>query len=882
MALPNWWQVAKPHADIIKGELDEAVFAADLGDVISGRAPQEYRDTDLFFRKTYLTRGLHNLLEGVLGRLAGGKGSGVIQLQTPFGGGKTHALLALYHTVKNREACSRFENVRILAEGIPPDTKVSCFVGTHADPLKGKTPWGSIAHQLGCYDLIKEHDKKRVAPGKEVLSRIFEASGPALILIDELLEYAVKAARAEEAAGTERGQVLAFLQELTEVVSVSSRLVLVLTLPSSALEHYDEEAEKVLHQLQKISGRVEATFTPVEGVEIYEVIRARLFEDLGEASKRKEVASAYLDLYRKMGNDAPAETREVSYRERIERAYPFHPELIDVLYERWGSFPTFQRTRGVLRLLGLAVQDLWEKKAVSPLIHSSLLRLDNARVRMEFVKHIGNQYESVVAADIAGPGAKTAKIDAEMGSEYAIYDIAQGIATSVFLYSFSGAERRGITLPQLRVALVREGIPTTIVGDAVKRLEEELWFFHAEGNLFYFTNQPNLNRVLIDREEMVVEGIWDALEAELRRMAGREFEVLIWPRQPQDIPDGQKIKLAILSPEFKYPGKNTEDFVFQLFAGSGKAYRAFRNTLLVLALDSSQWDGLFNIIKRYLALKLLQEDEKFKASLSPADVRELEKKDKEAKEEVSHRIFNAYRHLAVSSSSGARWFDMGMAPLGTGTSLSFRVKEYLRDQELLLDTISGRAIIDKAFAKNEVEKPLNEVYNLFLTTPGMPMLQSFEALALSVKTAVKSGELGLAIGGSVFFKENVDDIPKDAIVLTSGEADKRKKEHEIVWIQDSEGGQDAETRPGSETTVTPDTIRKVWIKANIPSEHISSLINGVINPLKGEGGTLDVVVEITANSQKGFPRHTLDTKVKETLQQICSGFDYNEYKATCE
>lgn len=940
MALPSWWQVATPHADIVKGELDEAVFAADLGDVISGKAPQEYRDAELFFRKTYLTKGLQNLLENVLERLAGGKGSGVIQLQTPFGGGKTHALLALYHAVRNRERITPFENVRVLADALPADTKVACFVGTHADPLKGKTPWGSIAQQLGRYNLIKEHDKERVAPGKEALADIFQASGPTLILMDELLEYVVKAARAEEVQGTRRGQVLAFLQELTEVASSTPDLALVLTLPSSALEHYDEEAEKALKQLQKISGRVEAIFTPVEGMEIYEVIRTRLFEDLGEEAKRKEVTSAYFDLYLKMGSDAPEETREVAYREKMEKAYPFHPELIDVLYERWGSFPSFQRTRGVLRLLGLAVQDLWERKEASPLIHSSLLGLDNSRLRMEFIKHIGNEYDSIIAADIAGPDAKAAKIDDQMGSEYHLYGIARGIATSVFLYSFSGAEKAGITLPQLRVAVVREGIPPAMVGDAVNKLKDELWYFHSEDSLFSFTNRPNLNRVIIDREETVGGAVLEALKEELERLRGGEFDVRIWPRQPSDIPDGKKIKLAILSPDHLYPDEYTNEFVTALLSRSGEAYRAYRNVILALAMDAGQWANLEARIRRFLALKSLKEDEAFTSTLSSAGLKELEKKYREAKEDLPHLVFNAYRHLAASSPKGLRWLDMGMTTMGPGTSLSSRVKEYLRDQELFLSGISGRALLDKAFAEGEAEKSLGDVYEVFLRTPGMPLPESFNILVSSVKSAVKSGTLGLQVGKEVFFKEDLGEIPEDALVLRPGEAEKRKgkklKPEDIKEAMKNDQalragellerlsqdfpdltlsilGETIEEavkegvlglqkrghvylnkRPplpidADDEVLTreealrrmgeappPPGIHRVSIRAEVPPEHLSSVIAGVINPLKSEGGVLNLKLEIVATSEQCFTRSTLDTKVKETLHQIAESFEWEE------
>jgi predicted AAA+ superfamily ATPase len=478
MTLPSWWQVTTPHKDIRDGKLSEAIFAADLGDVFIGKAPLEYQDASIFFQKTYLTQGLKNLIENVLSRLKGGKGDPVIQLQTPFGGGKTHALLTLYHAIRNRKEIGHLP----IASELPEikTAKVAVFVGTHADAISGKTPWGEIASQLGQYDVIKDHDKKRIAPGKAKLRQVLEAAGPTLILMDELLEYIVKANRAEKVEKITQGQTLAFLQELSELVASSKDCSLVITLPGSILERYDEEAERSLQQLQKISGRVEAVYIPVEGIELYEVIRTRLFENLGDEKTRKQVAQGYFDLYQGLGTDVPSEARDIEYRDRIQRAYPFHPELIDVLYERWGSYPTFQRTRGVLRLLAEVVSDLYRKKTVSPLIHSSLVNLENQSTRGEFVKHIGNEYDSVIAADISGKNAKSPKIDKEMGSEYEKYGIAKGIATSVFINSFSAGASKETTLPRIRVSLLREGIPVTIVGDAVAKLEEELWYFHSE------------------------------------------------------------------------------------------------------------------------------------------------------------------------------------------------------------------------------------------------------------------------------------------------------------------------------------------------------------------------------------------------------------------
>lgn len=442
--MQSWWEVVTPSKEIREGNIREDIFAADLGDVVDGKAPLEYTDAVTFFSRTYLTQGLKNLLEDVLSILAGNGGNPVIQLKTPFGGGKTHALLALYHWIKNGD------KIDYLYPNLPKTSaKVVVFVGTKQDPLKGRTPWGEMAYQLGRYDFVKEHDDKRISPGKDVLSKVL-GDEPLLILIDELVEYAVKAKDFAD-------QVSAFSQELTEVVRARGRCCLVCTLPSSA--PYGERGERALNELQKIFGRVETIYEPVKGMELYEIIRKRLFDYVGDESTIKNVAQSHFEMYQKMGADVPPKVKEVAYRDKIEHAYPFHPELIDLLYERWGSYSTFQRTRGVMALLAWVVHDLYKQRLPSPLIYPSLVNLENTKIRSNFIKHIGSEYNSVIDSDIAGRSAKSQRIDKEMGSEYEKYGIAKNIATTIFLYSFTSSGKSGITLPEIRVAILREGIP---------------------------------------------------------------------------------------------------------------------------------------------------------------------------------------------------------------------------------------------------------------------------------------------------------------------------------------------------------------------------------------------------------------------------------------
>jgi len=869
MVLPSWWQVATPHRDILKGKLNESIFAADLGDVAESNQniPIEYRDASVFFQKTYLTTGLTKLLENVLSRLAGNDGDPVIQLQTPFGGGKTHSLLALYHCVKSRESVGHILPLSALPS---PKAKVVVFVGTHADPLQGKTPWGELAHQLGQYSVLEEHDKKRIAPGKEKIRKVLSASGPTLILMDEILEYITKANRAEKVERITQGQTLAFLQELTEVVASTPNCCLVITLPASILEKYDEEAERSLKQLQKVIGRVEAIYTPVEGKEIYEVVRKRLFEDLGEDKVRRQVADWYFSLYQRIPNDVPPEVREVDYRDRMLRAYPFHPELIDILYERWGSYPTFQRTRGVLRLLAEVVGDLYQKKTVSPLIQSSIVGLDNQTIRREFIKHIGNEFDSVVSSDVAGQNAKAPKIDKEMGSEYSKYNISKGIATSIFIYSFSGGDTKGTTVQRIRVALLRENIPVTIVGDAVSRLEQELWFLHSENKQYVFRNQANLNRVIVDKEETITDDrVWEKLKELTQKIAGNGFGIYLWPEQTSDIPDNKALKLAILSPA--YLGEKGKALAAELIGFTGSSFRAYKNTLFVLMADESHHDGMKKAVIRHLALTEVQKNPDLMGKLTKQSVSELKERVDDAQKGLNFGVLNAYRQIGFQGATGIEWKDMGM-PTNDRQTLSERVRQKLVDDEKVLGNITPKYILDKTFSSIEKEKTIKDVYDLLLKTPGLSIPESESVVLGSVSKYVSEGKIGLRKGNEVLFKErttpSLDDMvlrPEYAATLKSANVPHSEppKNPEVPTLTE-EGGTSTSPIPTREVS----GIRKVSFRATVPYDKISELVMGVIYPLKAAGSQPIITIEMEASSETGFDRTTLDAKVKETLKQI--------------
>jgi hypothetical protein len=871
-----WWKVAIPHRDVGEGRISD--FAADLRSIIKGEASVEYIDPETFFRRTHLTKGLENIVSDVLVTLSkeGEKGK-VIQIQTPFGGGKTHALVYLYHLFKNGERFKHIPDIeKILGKiGLKnvPKVKVAVFVGTAQDPLRGKTPWGEIAEQLGAYDLVKEHDEKRLSPGREILEKILNNNKPVLLLIDELTEYIVKAKEFED-------QVFAFSQELTEAVSKSlTQCVLVCTLPSSA--PYGERGEKVLNQLQRIFGRMQVIYTPVEGEEIYEIIRKRLFEDLGDPKEHEIVASEYFDLYQRLGEEVPPEFREIRYKEKIKKAYPFHPETIDVLFERWGTIPTFQRTRGVLRLLAEIVHDNFVRQDPSPLIQPANINLSNSRIRRMFVDHIGEVFESVLGSDVVGEDARTVKIDRQMGSEYAKFKVATGLATSIFFYSFPATERRGISIQRLRVAFLREGIPPAIVGDALKKLEDidGPLYLHFEKGLYYFSSQVGLNRIILDKEEAIKEEeIKEEIKRRIEKIAGKDFEVYVWPASNADIPDNKKLKLVILPLELMVDNPNTDKFIQDILTNYSTGYRTYKNTLMFLVSDPNEYDGLKESVRRYLALKTITSDKEVWKTLTEADKERANQWFKDKDSEVWFKIISTYRYLIKGSKDGLKEFDLGIPTVGEKPSFTMRVKHYLKDQEVLLDKLSPKVLLEKTFSEKDERKSLVEIWEAFLKYYELPLLESESVLKNAVAKGVQDGVFGLLIGDKVWYEESVSppEISDDTIVVRKEIAAKMREEVKGERIE-REITPTKQEEVKASPQVGKESLRRIAIEAEIPWDKLSDLIRGVFMPLNREGAKISLKMKIEATSEKGISKDTLDLKVRETLRQI--GAKITEEKA---
>jgi hypothetical protein len=917
--LKPWRQVVTPHADIRQGKFDSSVFAADLGEVLAGRGAVDYRDSTTFFAKTYLTDGLTKLLIDVLQRLAGsGKSEPVIQLQTAFGGGKTHTLLALYHLLKKPEEVDKLPQIKELvnAAGLKqvPSASVACLVGTALNPTTNRTFWGEMAFQLGgekLYRKVAKSDEQRIAPGTNLLGDVLQEAGPCIVMLDEILVYLVKAGGVKVGESTLRGNTLSFMQELGIAVSNCPHAVMVATLTSQLAEFFEEGGERVYESLEKVLGRVEKVRQTVEGAEIYEVIRRRLFENLGDQAEHRKTAEAYWNVYRQLGEDVPLSCREPSYRDEMVRAYPFHPELISVLYERWGTIPEFQRTRGVLRLLADVIATLYQSKDNEALIQSGSITLGTAAVRSELVKHTGHPsvYLSVIESDIAGSHAKAPEIDRQLGSEYAKENVSEKLARSIFMYSFSGGQQRGATSPQLRLGVLNREMAPPFVSDSLDRMTKRLWYLYHDNGLYRFDSRPNLNRILVDREELIrsePDKVRDFAKATLNDLIGdAAFRVYRYPEEDRDVADEPRPSLVVLDlhqtvADDAIP-KDTHEFVSRILKQHGKGFRKHANVLVFLAPDTQRASEVIDAARRLLALRSIDEHKPTKGQLSEEQVKDLAGRLKEAEARLPAALTTAYRHVLVPDKNKTiRCSDMGIS-VGKAT-LSQKVLDKLKDQpEKILDKLDPAILIGERFGLWPQDQETINVRTLadyFTQLTHLPMLQGSHVLPECLANGVRRNLFAYALGDGeqkqfdtiLFDDKSVTaancEITESAWLLRPALAKSILPERKPVEIGTGSGGDTctATRTPGGGVKVGADEpwtagggkpvivkgerrLNRVRLDMKVPWEHWNDVYNEVIDPLVQEGAEVQCQVIVLAKGDAAIRENTIELGIKESLSQ---------------
>lgn len=735
-ALKPWREVITPHQDVASGRYQQAEFAADLWQVYLGEGTDEYRDPIEFFRRTFLTDSLTSMLIGAIRRLAGKGGDPVVQLQTNFGGGKTHSMLSLYHLFSGEEPTKLHGLEEVLRDAeaeVPKQVRRVVLVGNKISPgnptVKAngtivRTLWGELAWQLGgkeAFDRIAADDERATNPG-DALRQLFVDYGPSLILVDEWVAYARQLHDEGDMPGGSFDTQFSFAQALTEGAKLAQNCLLVVSIPASdsaatASGDFDDvevggqRGRDAVDRLRRVVGRLDSSWRPATAEEGFEIVRRRLFQPMSQDQykDRDVVIKAFANLYSTQNQQFPPECRERDYEKRMAAAYPIHPEIFDRLYNDWSTLVKFQRTRGVLRLMAAVIHSLWDSGDKNPVILPCNIPIDDPRVQPELTRNLPDHWVPVIEKDVDGANSLPHRLDSEIPN-LGKYHAARRVARTVYMGSapLSKAANRGIEDRRINLGCLMPGENTGVFGDALRRLANSATYLYADGARYWYSTQPTVTKMADDRAEQLRSNP-DKVEAEIERRLKKDLEqrgdfakVHPLPHSGLDVSDELDARLVVLRTEDGY-SKDADCPALKkaksILESRGNSPRLYRNTLVFLAPDQTRWQDLEEATRRYLAWESIL-NEKDGLNLDPNQVRQAESQRKSADGGVVARIPEVYQWVLVPTQDtpqAALTWEPIKLPAGTDP-LAVKSSQRLRHEERLLVGLGGvplRMTLDK-------------------------------------------------------------------------------------------------------------------------------------------------------------------------------------------
>ncbi len=905
--IPAWFNTVVPHYDIRNGSLDESVFAANLNEVALGTGQEVYVNPTMFFEKTYITVGLRDIVNRVITALNGEDTENrVISLQTGFGGGKTHSLISLYHIAKaGKDMMSSSYASHILNNGVYPkydNAKVAVFTNNTTDVAQGHaledgthiyTLWGELAYQL-CgiegYNMLKDNDAKRIAPTANLFKKLLKECSPALLLIDELADYCSKAAAVEVGASTLSDQTIAFMQALTEAVSSVPKVVMITTLPASDTEVAGSAVgTKILSALEARVVRVGTSIKPVGDDEIFEVIRRRLFESIGDPIAIETVVQRYRKYYNKRGSELPQFVNNGTYPDLIRKSYPFHPEVINMFHHRWAQDSRFQRTRGVLRLLASIVKDLWDNRATmtgsNGLIHTSDINLSHLQTLTSSITSLkGVHWDSVISADVTGTSSNSYHVDnLDAASDLYKYKITQGVATTVLLASIGGMRNGGLTMKELKLCMLRPAsFNHSYIDNAVGKLEQVAHYLYSSNiqeKKLWFEARPNINILLNQAKADVRKPAIDAeinsrLTSALSHLSNFT-KILINPT-----PDLQEVKgltLAILSTDYATPAQLSNAVSNRIKAIStqkGTSPRVYRNTLVFLLCTDHGLTILADKVKDYLACRTILESTG--TSLDPDQRTDLQSRSTTTSKEIETALVNAYTcAVKYSAHDGSTVCNIHPSATNFGSYLAEDVFNALVDEEWILKVI-GRGPLSEAGLYPAPDKPVKvkDIYEAFLRYDDKPKITGPHAVEDCVAKYCKEGGFNVAYGQPGAFtdikvKEHVFvRADEDDVWIVDKNTVMPAPEHPTGSADNPSGGK-GPSAPPTDNPPAVKTFRRITISGSVSVDQWNDLYSSFIQTLRDNGLHIEVKFSATSNNAITFTENSQIYKsVKESASQL--------------
>jgi len=507
--------------------------------------------------------------------------------------------------------------------------------------------------------------------------------------------------------------------------------------------------------VRKVVGRTELIETPVAGDEVFGVLKRRLFQSVGDERAAKEAVSAFQEYYGEYPRFFPERLRSQEYRERMLAAYPFHPELVDLLYQRWGPHPDFQRTRGALRLMALVLRRLWEQRPGSAyLIQPHHIDLADRHIRAEVVKLLDGSFEGIVTGDILD---RAKGIDRELGGEYSQERLAEGAAGVALLYSISGGtERQGCTEEELRVALLRPEINPAQVTEALERLRQRLWYLRYRDRYYFFTAKPNLNKLILDFEQGIPdERVEECVKEFLRKLAGTggELQPYLAPDDPSMVNEPSRATLVIL-PLSLGGFDEMHDWMKKVVSRV-----TARNLLVFLVPDTAKEGALRVAVRRYLALEDLRKSRRF-SEMDKEDQSEVGRQIKDKESEIQGLLLGMYTKVFRPAADGVR--EEQVVLKRDGKTLVEIVATALKEKGILVESVSPEWIKD-AFQIGQQPVSLSQMKTTLEGSPDYPIVPNpQQALINAVREGVERGEFAVKVGDRVF-----TEIP-EGVAIDSG------------------------------------------------------------------------------------------------------------------
>lgn len=784
MSLPTIFDICVPRQDVLDGTSSEADFAADLAAVLRDSGPKEYRDPRMFFARTYPTEGLKTLLTSVCSRLVGGGRSiaPIFRLDTNYGGGKTHALIALAHAAKGMPGVV---NIR---EFVDPEllptfkVRVASFDGENADPYNGRlledglrahTPWGELAYSLAGragYEMVRASDEGGGAPGASTLQELFGGEAT-LILLDELSIYLRKLRSGDwKRAG---GQLTAFLTSLFKAVEGSPHAAVVYTLAigkgGQATDAYSDENTYIadaMAEAESVSARKATLLDPTGEDETVKVLQRRLFESV-DTGKAEQVLEAFQQLWVANATLLPGVGAEDRRGETFRNGFPFHPELIDTMRNKTSTLANFQRVRGMLRILGRTVGRLWDKRPPDTYA-VQLHHIDPGfdPIRKEITTRLGQrQLLPALRADVAAAEGEQKSLAEQMdGDHYSgLPPYASMVARTIFFHSLAFNDQlKGASKEDLHFAILAPGKDLSFVDDAITRFVQQSAYLDDRPNVpLRFQAEANLTQIIRRQEELVDKGeARSQLTDRIKEIFGgnKVFNSIPFPGGPYDVPDDTgngHPTLAIIgydAADVSATQVDIPELVDRIYRMHGSAgdLRVNRNNIVFVLADSERKDEMKRKMTRHLALKDLLRPERMK-ELAEHQQGEMRERAERSVQELALAIQQCYRHVLYPSKSRVEdaAVDLAHAAIEVHTTSQTpgdgqkHVVQVLRESKKLRlgedDPDSPSYVRDRTPLRKGMITTL-ELRREFYRDPALPMLVGDEVFKRGIRQGIESGD----------------------------------------------------------------------------------------------------------------------------------------------